>query len=334
MRHESLWQENTAEQSGLVVPMLTQLTVNLALVHNSVSLVGGRRVTNASNQPAVDTTVTVRLFGNGEELAPAWTRTYDSELLDGTDAYRDDFTDFVPAVPYLRALNEAHPEMIEVTVSRMWVADVHLTMPIQALAFNEWFNAPIFYDSLAAFVQPNTSAARSVLSDAAKLLRTNTGDSSLEGYQNGPERAALIAGAICASLRAGGIRYINPAVYPVRSHPLARLSPEAARTSPDTTQRIDSILPALNSVNRWYEGLLPSMLKAGKFRWCYTDCSHLSTPTPRPDRSRLRRARALSVVEVRAIGPASSTKRTKNRSRDSSVRFKCVAGRKPRRRAG
>ncbi|MGZ9884001.1 DUF3320 domain-containing protein [Rhodococcus ruber] len=210
MRHESLWQENTAEQSGLVVQMLTQPAVNLALVHNSVPLVGGLRVTNASSQPAVDTTVTVRLFGNGEELAPTWTRTYDGELLDGTDAYWDDFTDFVPAVPYLRALNEAHPATIAVTVSRMWAADVHLTMPIQVLAYNEWFNAPIFYDSLAAFVQPNTSAVRSVLSDAAELLRTNTGDSSLEGYQNGPERAALIAAAIYASLRSRGIRYINP----------------------------------------------------------------------------------------------------------------------------
>lgn len=334
MRHESLWQENTAEQSGLVVRMLTQSAVNLALVHNSVPLVGGLRVTNASGQPAGDTTATVRLFGNGEDLASAWTRTYDGELLDGTDAYWDDFTDFVPAVPYLRALNEAHPATIAATVSRMWAADVHLTMPIQVLAFNEWFNAPIFYASLAAFVQPNTSAVRSVLSDAAELLRTNTADSSLEGYQNGPERAALIAAATYASLRSRGIRYINPPAYPFRSRPLARHGPEAARTSPDTAQRIEPVLSALNSVNRWYEGLLLSMFKAGEFSWCCTDCSHMPTPTPRRDRSRLPRARALSVVEVRAIGPVSSTRRTRNRSRDSSVRFKCAAGLGPSRRAG
>lgn len=67
MRHESLWQENTAEQSGPIVRMLTQPAVNQALVHNSVPLAGRLRVTNASGQPAVDTTVTVRLFGNGEE---------------------------------------------------------------------------------------------------------------------------------------------------------------------------------------------------------------------------------------------------------------------------
>ncbi|WKK12697.1 hypothetical protein QYN14_03560 [Rhodococcus ruber] len=77
------------------------------------------------------------MFGNGEELAPAWTRTYDGELHDGTDAYWDDFADFAPAVPYLRALNEAHPATIAVTVSRMWAPDLHLTIPIQVLAHNE-----------------------------------------------------------------------------------------------------------------------------------------------------------------------------------------------------
>ncbi|WP_418345542.1 hypothetical protein [Rhodococcus pyridinivorans] len=210
MRHESLWRNKTVEQSGLVVQLLAQPAVNLALVHNSVPLVSSLRVTNWSGRPAVDATVTVRLFGNGEELAPTWTRTYEGELPDGGDAYWDDFSDLVPAISYLRALNESHPATISVTVSTMWAADVSLTMPIQVLAHNEWFNAPICYDSLTAFVQPNTSAVQSVLSDAAELLRTNTGSSSLEGYQNGPERAALIATAIYESLRSRGIRYIDP----------------------------------------------------------------------------------------------------------------------------
>ncbi|MFD4402354.1 DUF4011 domain-containing protein [Nocardia sp. NPDC058499] len=83
-------------------------------------------------------------------------------------------------------------------------------MPIKVLAHNEWFNAPIFFDSLAAFVQPNTNAVLSVLSDAAELLRTQTGNSSISGYQEGPERAALIAAAIYEVLRTRQIRYINP----------------------------------------------------------------------------------------------------------------------------
>ncbi|MFF0242222.1 DUF4011 domain-containing protein [Rhodococcus pyridinivorans] len=210
MRHDSLWQEKTDEQSGLRVRILFQPAVNLALVHNSVPMISELRVTNASGRPAVDTTVTVRMLGNGEELAPVWTRTHDGDLLDGAETYWDDFTGFVPAIPYLRALNEAHPATIAVTVSTMWAPDLHLTIPIRVLAHNEWFNAPIFYDSLAAFVQPNTSAVQSVHGDAAELLRANTGSSSLEGYQNGPERAALIAAAIYESLRARGIRYIDP----------------------------------------------------------------------------------------------------------------------------
>ncbi|WP_443209965.1 hypothetical protein, partial [Rhodococcus rhodochrous] len=78
-------------------------------------MVSSLRVTNSSGRPAVDATVTVRLFGNGEELAPTWTRTYEGELPDGGDAYWDDFSDLVPAISYLRALNESHPATISVT---------------------------------------------------------------------------------------------------------------------------------------------------------------------------------------------------------------------------
>ncbi|MGW0178965.1 hypothetical protein [Nocardia sp. NPDC003345] len=122
----------------------------------------------------------------------------------------DDFSAFAPPTPYLSELNESHPATLSVTVSRLWGPDVHLTVPIKVLAHNEWFNAPIFYDSLAAFVQPNTNAVHSVLDDAAELLRSQTGNPSLSGYQEGPERAALIAAAIYEVLRTRQIRYINP----------------------------------------------------------------------------------------------------------------------------
>ncbi|PPJ31723.1 DNA/RNA helicase [Nocardia nova] len=210
MAHTALWEDTTAVESGLTVQVLTQPAINLALVHNGVPLISGLRVTNNSGSSVVDMTVTVRLHGDGAELTPAWQRTYDGDLSDGADVFWDDFGAFAPQTSYLRELNESHPATLSVTVTRMWGPDVHLTTPIRVLAHNEWFNAPIFYDSLAAFVQPNTKSVRSVLNDAAELLRTNTGDSSISGYQAGPERAALIAAAIYEVLRARRIRYINP----------------------------------------------------------------------------------------------------------------------------
>src|SRR5699024_9895351 len=57
------------------------------------------------------------------------------------------------------------------------------------LAENEWFNAPAFFQSLTAFVQPNAPEVHRVLSEASRLLQERTGDSSLQGYQAGSKRA-------------------------------------------------------------------------------------------------------------------------------------------------
>ncbi|WP_229719161.1 DUF4011 domain-containing protein [Nocardia jinanensis] len=154
--------------------------------------------------------MTVRIHGNGAELAQPWTRTHDGNLGAADDVFWDDFSDFAPSTSCLSDLNESHPATLSVTISRLWGPEVHLTVPIKVLAHNEWFNAPIFYDSLAAFVQPNTNAVHSVLSDAAELLRSQTGNSSISGYQDSPERAAFIAAAIYEALRTRQIRYINP----------------------------------------------------------------------------------------------------------------------------
>ncbi|WP_084525968.1 DUF4011 domain-containing protein [Nocardia vaccinii] len=210
MAHSPLWEDTTTVESGLTVQVLTQPAINLALVHNGVPLIAGIRVTNNSGSSVVDLTVTVRLHGEGAELAPAWERTHDGDLADGAEVFWDDFGAFTPSTSYLRDLNESHPSTLTVTVSRLWGRDIHLTAPLRVLAHNEWFNAPIFYDSLAAFVQPNTKSVQTVLDDAAELLRSNTGDSSISGYQNGPERTALIAAALYEALRARRIRYTNP----------------------------------------------------------------------------------------------------------------------------
>ncbi len=210
MTQTRLWEDNTIVDSGLTVQVLTQPAINLALVHNKVPVIAGVRVMNETGAAAVDVTVTVRLHGNGAELAPAWTRTHDGDLAHDSDVFWDDFAQFVPETSYLSALDESHPATISIEVARMWAPNIHFTVPIKVLAHNEWFNAPIFYDSLASFVQPNTRAVQSVLDGAAELLRTQTGDASLSGYQGGRERAAMIAAAIYASLRARQIRYITP----------------------------------------------------------------------------------------------------------------------------
>jgi hypothetical protein len=57
---------------------------------------------------------------------------------------------------------------------------------------------------------PNHPAVVGVLQEAGRILESSTGDSSLEGYQSGPERAAKIGQAIYQALKDRRIGYINP----------------------------------------------------------------------------------------------------------------------------
>lgn len=198
------------EDAGIRVRLDAQHAVNLALVHNKVPVIFSLEVTNTSGSSLTDVSVAVEMHGNGHPLAQPWHRTVDGTLPAGGQASWNNFSAFAPAVGYLAGLNESHPATIAITASKLWGDPVEFAVPIQVLARNEWFNAPRYYDSLAAFVQPNTGTVTRVLDNASEILRKETGDASLGGYQNGSRRATLIAAAVYAALRAERIRYINP----------------------------------------------------------------------------------------------------------------------------
>jgi hypothetical protein len=121
----------------------------------------------------------------------------------------DGFGDFVPAASALVHANEAFPVIYRITVSAGDGVAAQLTVPSRVLAHNEWQNSPALYDSLGAFVQPNTDSVNVVLRAAATLLDRETGSGSLEGYQVGPRRAAQIGAAIYEALREQRITYVG-----------------------------------------------------------------------------------------------------------------------------
>lgn len=207
---QSVWNRHTSERDGIEVEVIVQPAVNLALIHNDVPLVQAVRVVNRSTRPLDDVTLTLQLDGRGTALATPWINTLEEPIPVDAERRWDSFATFVPRYDYLASLNESHRSTVTASIAHAWGEGVSLTAPVQVLAHNEWFNAPLFYESLAAFVQPNTRAVSSVLDVAAELLRDSTGEASLSGYQQGPERASLIAAAIYEALRARGIRYVNP----------------------------------------------------------------------------------------------------------------------------
>lgn len=210
MSDTAVWPVHVVEQSGLRIEIRSQSAVNLALVHNRVPLITEIAITNATETPVSGLQVSVQLFGGEGELAERWSRSLADELKAYATSTWSDFGEVVPAIDYLKHLNESHPGAIVVTVAQRFRDEVVYRIPIQILAHNEWFNAPVFYDSLAAFVQPNTRPVRKILESAADILLQQTSSASLDAYQQGPERASLIAAAVYEALRAQQIRYISP----------------------------------------------------------------------------------------------------------------------------
>lgn len=210
MSDTAIWPAHVIERNGLRIDVHAQPAVNLALIHNRVPLITEIAVTNDSDVAVSGFQLSVRLHGIDGELAPEWTRSLTGELLPGATQTWSDLSDVVPDLEHLKHLNESYPGAIVIVASQRFKDEVVHRIPIQILAHNEWFNAPIFYDSLAAFVQPNTRAVRRVLDEASDLLQKQTSSASLDAYQRGPERAALIAAAVYEALRTHEIRYISP----------------------------------------------------------------------------------------------------------------------------
>ncbi|MGV9805304.1 DUF4011 domain-containing protein [Micromonospora chersina] len=198
---DSVFAQFTAEDDQLAVALLVQPAINAALVHNRVPLVRHLTLVNRGTEPLADVTLTLELLGPDGALIEPWTRTLTAPLRSGASTGWDDFRDVTPDRALLYRTDEAFPVDYRLTVEAVGRPPLQLVAPSRVLAHNEWFNSPALYDSLAAFVQPNTRAVEAVLRSAAQILLSRTGSGSLQGYQDGAERAALIAGAVYEALR-------------------------------------------------------------------------------------------------------------------------------------
>ncbi|MGC5307699.1 DUF4011 domain-containing protein [Micromonospora zamorensis] len=204
---DSVFAQFTADDDQLEVGLIVQPAINAALVHNRVPLVRHLTLVNRGAVPLTDVTLTLELRGPDGALTEPWTRTLAAPLRPGASTSWDDFRDFTPDRVLLYRTDEAFPVDYTLRVQAQEEETLRLVAPSRVLAHNEWFNSPALYDSLAAFVQPNTRAVEAVLRSAAQLLLARTGSGSLQGYQEGSERAALIAGAVYEALRQLEITY-------------------------------------------------------------------------------------------------------------------------------
>ncbi|WP_203718370.1 DUF4011 domain-containing protein [Asanoa siamensis] len=162
---------------------------------------------NEAGTSLTDVDLRLELHGPDGPLAEPWERSVTVPIQPGATIAWEDFAGFGPEMARLRGTDEAFPVDYRLVVHRPERPVAQLSAASSVLAHNEWFNSPALYDSLAAFVQPNTEAVAAVLRSAAQVLLDRTGSGSLQGYQAGPERAAKIAGAVYEALRHAGIYY-------------------------------------------------------------------------------------------------------------------------------
>jgi hypothetical protein len=107
-------------------------------------------------------------------------------------------------------IDEASRAVLQVTLSHDGEVISTISASTRLLAHNEFFNDSKMAELLAAHVLPNHPAVLPVLHAAGAILKRDTGDSSLQGYQIGADRARLIGKAIYEALRDLGVGYINP----------------------------------------------------------------------------------------------------------------------------
>ncbi|WP_347958116.1 DUF4011 domain-containing protein [Gordonia aichiensis] len=201
-----------ASTDSLRLEVIANPVANLALLHNHVPIVQRIQISNVSDVGLTDVRVGAHLAGQADGSAPEWSATL-PRLAAGTSHSWEFLHDLAPSRRHLESLNEAYDARIVFTVdadAESHSENLPLTVPVRLLARNEWFGAAFCYESLASFVQPNTAGVHTVLDEASNILSTATGDSSLQGYQSGPQRAGTIAAAIYAALCVRNIRYINP----------------------------------------------------------------------------------------------------------------------------
>lgn len=183
-----------------------------ALAHNRIPVVplitieNNKESENSKTLPAGE--LSIRGTAGSDELFNTGPIKFD-ELSPGQFTYIKPFDKTRVSISKTLQSSESLPGEIEVRIHAGEDLLVNRA-DLLVLAPNEWFNAPAFFESLAAFSQPNGSEITPLLDATANILEARTGSSSIEGYQNGTERAIAIAAAIYEALQQYNIRYINP----------------------------------------------------------------------------------------------------------------------------
>lgn len=193
-----MWQEDLdmVEQNTLRLEISALEAVNFALQQNRIPVIRSLQIINDGDAPLENVVLTIAA---NPAICLHFEKHFD--LIPAKSVFRAGNIDLTLDPEYLCALTEKVSGNLYVCLSQGDTALCAETLPITALAYDEWHGSASFPEMLAAFVTPNHPEIARITARAAQLLEKWTGDPSLDGYQTQDanrvlSQAAAIYGAI------------------------------------------------------------------------------------------------------------------------------------------
>ncbi|GAP53454.1 uncharacterized ATP-dependent helicase MG140 [Arthrobacter sp. Hiyo6] len=205
--------EHPVKQHPVRVEITVAESLSYAMVHNGFRFVRQVKITNPGTEIR-GAVVRVEVLASTGRISEDFQHYVD--LAAGQAIVLDDVDVHVSAAT-MYELSDKQPGRVVVTIDSgaAGLAAMELGKAearLQLFPAQLWIagRGLVSYEFLAAFVQPHHPAIAKLVSEAADLLASTTGSSSLDGYTDGAERVDEIVFALAQAARNRDIRYSMP----------------------------------------------------------------------------------------------------------------------------
>ncbi|MGE4404026.1 DUF3320 domain-containing protein [Pseudomonas sp.] len=191
---------------ALTIDIEADPTLGYASIQNAVPVLRSLRLTNRSQETFENVEIAIRCnpaFAQGARLR--------FDMLVPGEIRRIAPLDLAPDHAYLAGLQEAQRAAIEVTALAAGREVGRATQSVAVLAYDQWAGTRALPELLAAFSMPNNPAVDALIGKAARLLREQQADLTLNGYQS--KRRDVVwqqVSAIYSTLAAEALHYAEP----------------------------------------------------------------------------------------------------------------------------
>lgn len=198
--------QDVATRDGVMIEIEADPTLGYASIQNAVPVLRSLRLVNRSQETFENVEVQIRC--NPAFAQPVRLRF---DVLVPGEIRRIAPLDLAPDHGYLADLQEAQRAAIEVTAQADGREVGRAAQPVTVLAYDQWAGTRALPELLAAFSMPNNPAVDGLIGKAARLLREQHSDLTMNGYQSKSRDVVWKqVSAIYSTLAAETLHYAEP----------------------------------------------------------------------------------------------------------------------------